>query len=67
VLFDDREESAGVKFTDADLTGCPVRATVSRRSLERGGVELKARWADDMAVVKSDDLVDAAKQLVGSF
>lgn len=67
VLFDDREESAGVKFTDADLIGCPVRATVSRRSLERGGVELKARWADDMDVVNLEDLVDAVRGLVGSF
>jgi prolyl-tRNA synthetase len=67
VLFDDREESAGVKFTDADLIGCPVRATVSRRSLERGGVELRARWADDMEVVKFDGLADAARVLVGSF
>jgi prolyl-tRNA synthetase len=67
VLFDDREESAGVKFTDADLIGCPVRATVSRRSLERGGVELKARWADDMHVVKVDSLADAVKELVRGF
>jgi prolyl-tRNA synthetase len=67
VLFDDREESAGVKFTDADLIGCPVRATVSRRSLERGGVELKARWADDMEVVNLNDLVDAVTGLVRSF
>jgi len=67
VLFDDREESAGVKFTDADLIGCPVRATVSRRSLERGGVELKARWADDMEVVNLEDLVGAVRGLVGSF
>lgn len=67
VLFDDREESAGVKFTDADLIGCPVRATVSRRSLERGGVELKARWADDARVVTSEVLADAVAQLLGDF
>ncbi len=67
VLFDDREESAGVKFTDADLIGCPVRATVSRRSLKRGGVELKARWADAMQVVGPDGLVDAVRELLSSF
>jgi len=67
VLFDDREESAGVKFTDADLIGCPVRATVSRRSLAKGGVELKARWAADMRVVELDDLVAAARELIRSF
>lgn len=67
VLFDDREESAGVKFTDADLIGCPVRATVSRRSLEKGGVELKARWTDDMEVVTSESLVDATRELMNSY
>ncbi len=67
VLFDDREESAGVKFTDADLIGCPVRATVSRRSLEQGGVELKARWAGEMTVVPVKDLANAAKELLNSF
>jgi len=67
VLFDDREESAGVKFTDADLIGCPVRATVSRRSLERGGVELKARWADDMEVVAPGQLATAVQELLRSY
>jgi prolyl-tRNA synthetase len=40
VLLDDRDVSPGVKFTDADLIGCLMRITVSKRSLERGGVEL---------------------------
>ncbi len=63
VLFDDREESAGVKFADADLIGCPVRGTVSRRSLGQGGVELKARWADEAEVVELDDLAHAVREL----
>ena len=45
-VFDDREESAGVKFADADLLGLPVRVTVSPRSLREGGVELKRRPDD---------------------
>ena len=40
VLYDDRDVSPGVKFTDAELIGCPIRLTVSKRSLEQGGVEL---------------------------
>src|SRR5581483_4229071 len=43
VLFDDRAETAGVKFNDADLIGLPLRVVVSRRSLKNGGVELKWR------------------------
>ena len=54
-LFDDREESAGVKFNDADLLGLPWRVTVSPRSLERGGVELKARTGKDAELVPLDD------------
>lgn len=37
VLFDDRAESAGVKFNDADLIGLPLRVVVSKRSLRMGG------------------------------
>ncbi len=43
VLYDDREESPGVKFNDADLIGIPIRITVSERSLAQGGVEMKLR------------------------
>jgi prolyl-tRNA synthetase len=43
VLYDDRDDSPGVKFNDADLLGMPIRLTVSPRSLEAGGVEFKRR------------------------
>nr|MBC7245093.1 proline--tRNA ligase [Chloroflexota bacterium] len=43
VLYDDRDESAGVKFNDADLIGIPWRITVSRKTLAQESVELKAR------------------------
>jgi prolyl-tRNA synthetase len=43
VLFDDRDERAGVKFNDADLIGCPVRLTVGEKNLKAGMVELKPR------------------------
>jgi len=43
VLFDDRDERAGVKFNDADLIGCPIRVTVGEKGLKAGMVELKLR------------------------
>src|SRR5260221_4943263 len=43
VLYDDRDESAGVKFADADLIGIPFRVTVSARGLKAGTVEVKRR------------------------
>ncbi len=45
VLYDDRDERAGVKFADADLLGIPLRVTVSRRTLEADAAELKLRGA----------------------
>jgi len=43
VLYDDRDESPGVKFNDADLIGLPIRLTISERALAEGGVEMKLR------------------------
>ncbi len=43
VIYDDRDVSAGVMFSDADLIGVPLRMIVSPRTLERGAVELSAR------------------------
>ena len=43
VLFDDRNESPGKKFADADLIGIPLRIVVSKRTLEKESVELSFR------------------------
>jgi prolyl-tRNA synthetase len=43
VLYDDRDLSAGEKFADAELLGCPLRLTVGRRSLESGEIEVQLR------------------------
>jgi prolyl-tRNA synthetase len=64
VLFDDREEgSAGVKFNDADLLGMPVRVTVSPRSIENGGAEVKRRTEKDARVVPLADVAKAVRDL----
>lgn len=57
VLYDDREERAGVKFNDADLLGMPVRVTVSRRSTASGSAELKLRTEQQPSAVPLDALV----------
>ena len=43
VLLDDRDERAGVKFKDADLTGIPRRITVGTRWAKEGKLEVKDR------------------------
>ena len=57
VLFDDRSETAGVKFNDADLLGMPLRVVVSKRSLKQGGVEIKARTSKESCVVAVEEAV----------
>jgi prolyl-tRNA synthetase len=59
VLFDDRTETAGVKFNDADLIGLPLRAVVSKRSLKNGGVELKWRARKESHIVPVHEAVQA--------
>ncbi|HLW22365.1 MAG TPA: His/Gly/Thr/Pro-type tRNA ligase C-terminal domain-containing protein, partial [Sphaerochaetaceae bacterium] len=68
VLYDDRKESAGVKFADADLIGIPVRLTLGNRSLKEGKVEVKLR--SDLASTLSfpiETLVDDVKSLIASL
>ncbi len=62
VLFDDRDERAGVKFNDADLIGCPVRVTVGERGLQQRQVEIKLRKAAETQMVKIEDVVDELKK-----
>jgi len=57
VLYDDREERAGVKFNDADLIGIPIRLTVSKRSLEAGGIELKLRRSSERTIIPQTEIV----------
>jgi prolyl-tRNA synthetase len=56
-LYDDRLESPGVKFNDADLIGFPIRLTVSERALNQGGVEFKRRDQDEKKIVSLDRIV----------
>jgi prolyl-tRNA synthetase len=57
VLYDDRAESPGVKFADADLIGLPVRITVATKALAAGGVEWKRRDSDVKEIVPVDEVV----------
>ena len=56
-LFDDRDESPGVKFNDADLIGNPIRITVSQRSIESGGVEVKRRDQEQKNIIPLEDIL----------
>lgn len=57
VLVDDRNERAGVKFTDAELIGIPIRVTVGKKAAE-GVVEVTIRQTDEMVETKKEDIID---------
>lgn len=64
VLIDDRDERAGVKFNDADLTGIPVRVTVGRKGIEKGIVEIKLRRDTQSVEVPLQGAVDAVLERI---
>jgi prolyl-tRNA synthetase len=56
ILYDDRDESPGVKFADADMLGMPWILTVSPRSIEAGGIEVKNRETGEKTVRTIEDV-----------
>jgi prolyl-tRNA synthetase len=64
VLFDDRDESPGVKFNDADLIGTPLRVTVGHKALKEGGVEVKLRHESEKTLLPLDEAVQKTQQMI---
>lgn len=64
VLFDDRDESPGVKFNDADLLGIPLRLTLSPRTLQSQSVEAKWRTEKEAQLLPLDNLAVQVKKIL---
>jgi prolyl-tRNA synthetase len=64
VLFDDRDDSPGVKFNDADLLGIPLRLTLSPRTLQSQSVEAKWRTEKETRLLPLDNLASRVKKLL---
>jgi len=64
VLFDDRDESAGVKFKDADLIGVPVRIVVGEKTLAKDSAEFKLRWEDKKELAPLSRAAQFAREIV---
>lgn len=61
-LWDDRENaSAGAKFADADLLGCPVQVVVSPRNLKDGKLEIKNRATGEKSFVRVEEFLESVK------
>jgi len=64
VLFDDRDDSPGVKFNDADLLGIPLRLTLSPRTLQSQSVEAKWRTDTEARLLPLGNLAAEVKRLL---
>ncbi len=63
VLLDDREDSAGRKFNDADLIGIPLRVVLGKRALANGQVEIKIRRSGETILVNIDKVKEEVLKL----
>jgi prolyl-tRNA synthetase len=61
-LFDDRDESPGIKFNDADLIGNPIRLTISERSLKNGGIEYRQRDKPEKMIIPYENIIPALQE-----
>ncbi|HYO30059.1 MAG TPA: proline--tRNA ligase [Thermomicrobiales bacterium] len=66
-LYDDRPDRPGVKFNDAELIGCPIRLSVSARTLANGEAEIKLRSGGDSRFVPLDRAVDEVRALLSEL
>ena len=64
VLYDDRLTSAGVKFTDSELMGIPVRIVISPKTIENGQVEITIRQTGEKLFVKEESLSKKLDEII---
>jgi prolyl-tRNA synthetase len=62
-LYDDRESSAGEKFADAELLGCPIRLTLGKRGVEAGEVEVQIRRGREKRSIPLEGAAEATAEL----
>jgi prolyl-tRNA synthetase len=58
ILFDDRDERAGVKFKDADLIGIPTHIIIGEKNLKEGLIEIKDRKTKEVVKIKAGDAAE---------
>ena len=67
VLYDDRDESAGVKLKDADLIGIPIRIVVSQKLQKNGEVEIKIRKTGEVRICPEEDWQETLREIETSL
>ena len=63
VLYDERGASAGEKFADAELLGCPLRLTIGKRSVEAGEVDVQVRRGQEKRTLPLERAAEEAAAL----
>ena len=58
VLWDDRDQSAGVKFSDMELIGIPQMIIIGEKSFKEGKVELKVRGENKITTLDLDEIIN---------
>ena len=64
VLYDDREETPGVKFKDADLIGIPLRLTLGEKNLKKGLVEIKRRKTGEVLLIEKGKVISKIEEMI---
>jgi prolyl-tRNA synthetase len=64
VLYDDRDESVGVKLNDADLIGIPLQIIVGNKSLINGELEIKVRRTNEKFNIKIENFQQELKNIL---
>ncbi|MEA2430832.1 MAG: prolyl-tRNA synthetase [Thermoleophilaceae bacterium] len=62
-IYDERDNSAGEKFADAELLGVPIRLTVGKRGIEAGEIEVQIRRGQEKRTIPLDGAAQAAAEL----
>ncbi len=58
VIYDDRDETPGVKFNDADLIGIPIQIIIGEKNIKNGLVEIKYRRTLQRELIRKEELVE---------
>jgi len=64
VLYDDREETPGIKFKDADLIGIPLRVTLGEKNVKKGLLEIRKRKTGETLLAKKEDAVSKIREII---
>lgn len=66
VIMDDREESPGRKFNDADLIGIPLRITIGKRNLVENKVEMKLRGSTEVLLINKTEILNKVSEILSN-